>query len=100
MNKLVSINRKFPGAYYARNDEEQIPEKVLLVAGVVISMLLQIFCAYAGLIPLFVSAGSALTGFMLGLAIYYKFPYRFTSLNVEKLPRAPTRREARLKKAA
>lgn len=100
MNNLVSINRKLPGGYLTRRGDDHIPEKVLLISGVIVSTLLQIFCAYVGLIPLLVSAGSTLAGAALGLAIYYKSPRRLTSLNVRTLPQSPMNRETALKKAA
>lgn len=102
MNKVVPINSgRFVGSYYAQNSGERIPEKGFLLAGVILSVFLQIInCAYGGLVPTIMFAGSVLVGSILGLAIYYKLPYQVISIRSVIMPQAPPSVDAMLKKVA
>jgi hypothetical protein len=111
MTNIVSINKdskqrssdNFLGAYIDAQNNQRIPEEVIFVAGVILTLGLPEFflSIYGGLIPLIVFASSLLVGSGLGVAInYYKLPYQTLSLNEEAESQVPASKNDTKKKAA
>lgn len=103
MNNMVPINsKKFLGAYSEAQNSERIPDAVLFSTGVIFSALPQIiFGAYGGSLSLAILAASLLVGVVLGLIMYYRYPYQVLScVEYGNVPQAPPRESTQKKKAA
>jgi hypothetical protein len=109
MSNVVSINekrsneRKVLGTYCARQNRERIPDEALFVAGVIVSLVVPeaIYCAYGGPVPLAAFVGSALTGTIVGLMMYYTTAFKVIScFSKRTMTQAPPNRDTTQKKAA
>lgn len=110
MSNIVTFNKynkgnkgSFLGAYINAQNNQRIPEEVIFVAGVILTVgLPEIFLSvYGGLIPLIVFASSLLMGVGLGLVTdYYKTPYQTLSLSKGTVLQVPANRNDTTKKAA
>jgi hypothetical protein len=102
--KVVSIqSRIFPGAYIYARKNERIPETVLFMAGVFLTVALpQIICtAYGGIIPFIAFATTASAGSILGLVMYWQTPDRIASfVGTRNAPRTAASEEVAEDKAA
>lgn len=104
MNNTVPINsKKFLGGYSDAQNRERIPDEALFFAGVIFSVTLPqiIFSAYGGFILLEVFLAVASVGTILGVTMYYRFPYKVPScVEYGDVPQVPPREDTKKKKAA
>lgn len=103
MKNVISIHRKkFLGAYVNTQDRRRIPEAAFFFTGVILSVVLPetIFCAYGGLPGLIWFAGSALTGSLVGLALYQSPHQILSCVRTDTMPQAPSSNSVGLKRAA
>jgi hypothetical protein len=104
MSNVVSINHKrILGTYINTQGRELIPDEAYFVGGVFFSVLFPqfIYCLYGGLLSLIAFASSGLAGALLGLAMYYRLPYRQPScFDTGTVTQDPPRKDVTLKEAA
>jgi hypothetical protein len=101
MSKVVTIySRRFLGTYYYAQSVERIPEQLLFVAGVILTVALPqiIFAAYGGIIPLIAFACCASIGSSLGWFMYRQMPFQVPSFFAER--NAPPSEDTAKDKAA
>jgi hypothetical protein len=103
MKNVISIHRKkFLGAYTYAQGRGRIPDAASFFTGVFSSVVLPeiICCAYSGLAGLILFAGIALTGSLVGLAMYQSPHQTLSCVRTDTMPQAPSSNSVGLKRAA
>ena len=108
MSNVIPINnrksnRNFLGDYFYAQNSEHIPDEAAFFAGIIMAKVLPelFYSVYGGLVPLIAFAGTAVVGFIWGLIMYYRFPFRVIScISKGNVPQAPPGKNSTLKRAA
>jgi hypothetical protein len=104
MAQVIPFKKKTPQgrSKFLRNLQRAVDGQVFF-AGVILTVVLPTitYCAYGGPVPFKAFAVSGLLGVVLGLAIYYRYPFRIQRcVASESVNRTQPRDDADRKKAA